>query len=106
MDSMRLLRIVPTEPLKDGFQKTQGTKVLTPSGEEIKGVTGITIRFNSHDIVRATIECMVVAPEVSAATSVYVPRPSWWRRALIRLAGGQLDVTSLQSTEREWDSPR
>lgn len=65
LDPRRLVRVVPGAPGPTGFVKTQGTKVLLPSGEAIPGVTGIVLRATVDDIWRAEISVIIEPPDVT-----------------------------------------
>lgn len=45
---------------------TRGTKVFTPSGQEVPMITGITIYGAVDDVWRAKIECMASFAEIKA----------------------------------------
>jgi hypothetical protein len=106
MKTASLLRIVPPPPQSPhGYQKTQGTSVLTESGERIGGITKITIVAIPNDLYRATIECNVYMDPVNALTKVYVKNISWWRRLLIRMAGGYVETTNIYSESVEYTRP-
>lgn len=86
------LRIIPREHKAGQYCPTQGTKVLTPSGEELRGVTSIVLRAAVNDIWRAEISFTVDPPDVTC------------------LADTELNFTSLSAQEisrlRELESER
>ena len=63
---MKLLRIVPVEHTAHDYCVTRGTKVLTPEGEEVQGVTSIKLHADLNDIWRAEISLIIDPPEVTA----------------------------------------
>lgn len=78
--SEQLLRIVPNAPGPSGTTLTQGTKVLTPSGEELKGVHRIVLTCDVNDVWRAEIHCYVEPTDLSAVSVIH--RPSRWQRRM------------------------
>lgn len=89
MNEPNLLRIIPGPIVANHFNKTEGTKVITSDGREVNGVIRVTLVAELGDVWRATIECFCVPPEevkVMGSLVATLP-PSWWRRALLRLAG-------------------
>lgn len=67
----KLLIIVPAKRAPgDGVHKTQGTKVITPLGEELFGVTEIRLTALPNDVWRASITCVVDAPDLFADCKV------------------------------------
>lgn len=74
----QLLRIVPNAPGSDGLTKTQGTKVLTPAGEELKGINRIVLTCDVNDVWRAEIHCTIQPTDLSALSMIY--RPTGWQR--------------------------
>ena len=116
MTNNGLLRIVPVPVVGDGPQRTQGTQVVMPGGAPVAGVTSITLVCAVNDVWRAQIECYVIPPEslkviptMTVAHPRVVPatalRFSWWRAALIRFAGGVVDVTDLDVHARKRVKP-
>lgn len=83
----KLLIIVPAKRAPDdGAHKTQGTKVITPLGEELFGVTEIRLTALPNDVWRATITCLVDAPSILAECKVIHKqrRLSIWERLIGR----------------------
>lgn len=78
MPKQQMLRIVPQPPSDSGLTLTQGTKVLTPAGEELKGIHRIVLTCDVNDVWRAEIHCYVEAPDLSALSVVH--RPTHWQR--------------------------
>ncbi len=60
-----LLRIVPQEHSKHSIVPTSGTKVLTPDGAEIRGITRIVLIADPDDVWRAEISCLISPPEIT-----------------------------------------
>lgn len=95
---MGLLRIVPGDPDGTGACLTQGTKVLMPDGQALPSVTKVVLTAEVNGLWRADITCHVRAPEITAEGFIHrevtdlnddwrrYESPSWWRRALVRLA--------------------
>lgn len=96
-------RIVPPVGA-GGITRTHGTQVWV-GDTRLNGVTGITLRADLNDVWRATIECHVEPPaELLAAAVFEVRKPEvWWQRVLRWINGEPRNVTSLASTEMEWD---
>lgn len=66
-------------PVESGqLQITQGTKVLLPSGEELKGVHKIVLTAEVNDFWRAEIHCFAQVTDLQA--QAFVHRPSLWQR--------------------------
>lgn len=86
----QLLRIVPNAPGSNGLTMTQGTKVLTPAGEELKGINRIVLTCDVNDVWRAEIHCTVEPTDLSALSRVY--RPSLLSRVYIWARGLWRDV--------------
>lgn len=63
---MKLLRIVPAEHNAGDFVLTNGTKVLTPEGEELHGVTKIVLTADLDDVWRAQISFLIDPPQITA----------------------------------------
>lgn len=86
-------------------QPTAGTRVRLVDGSELHGVTGITLRAGINDVWRADIECLVHVKgldTVAAKVEVHGRPMTWWRRALLRLAGIEaIKVTTIE--DRAWD---
>ena len=66
----KLLRIIPPEHAANGLCRTQGTRVLTPNGEEVKGITTITLHCECNDVWRATLSVIIDPPEVSCVEGI------------------------------------
>lgn len=69
---------VPAEPGEP--QRTQGTKVLLPSGEELKGVHRIVLVAEVNDLWRAEIHCHAQVTDLTALA--FVHRPTLWQRVM------------------------
>lgn len=104
---MGIVTIIPP-PVDDhsGLTRTQGTKVLV-DGEELKGVTRVELFADVDDVWRARIECVgqvQVMPGMLLEVESH-RRLSWWRRLAFRLAGVDIDATSLTCTTRRSEKP-
>lgn len=64
-DKPRVLRIVPGEHGTEGAQLANGTRVFC-GGQEISGITKLTLVAEVGGVWKATIECAVIPPEVDA----------------------------------------
>ena len=108
---MELATIIPPRNTGKGPTVTQGTKVVLSDGSELKGITRIEIQANANDVWRARIDCYIKPAIVKDALlevrqSAGVPF-SWWRKALLRLAGiDAASITTLDSREIEWRTLR
>lgn len=87
---------------------SHGTKVLLDDGSELQGVTRIELVAEVNDDVwRARIDCtarVAVMPGVLAEVTAR-HELSWWRRALLRMAGVTLDSTGLRSAASVCSNP-
>lgn len=104
---MGIVTIIPP-PVDDGsgLTRTHGTKVLV-DGQELKGVTKVELVGSVDDVWRARIECfaqMQVMPGMLLEVQSY-RRLSWWRRLAFRIAGVDIDATSLSCTARRTEKP-
>ncbi len=84
--------------------RTHGTRVWV-GGEELSGITGITLRADVDNVWRATLECIVEPPEelLVAAALAPVRRDSWLHRIVRWVQGEPRDVTALQHHEKHWE---
>lgn len=102
----QLVSIVPHAPVAGTPCMTQGTKVLLADGSELGGITKITLTADINDVWRAQIE---VIPSMNAMAGVEAEivggEPSWWRRALCRMAGVQLRRTGMERTSTDARKP-
>ncbi|QBL40512.1 hypothetical protein MG068_08320 [Stenotrophomonas sp. ASS1] len=104
---MGIVTIIPP-PVDDrsGLTRTQGTKVLV-DGQELKGVTKVELVASVDDVWRARIEC-VAQVQVMPGMLLEVEshrRLSWWRRLAYRIAGADIDATSLTCSARRSEKP-
>ncbi|WQI19770.1 hypothetical protein U2S91_16705 [Stenotrophomonas maltophilia] len=104
---MGIVTIIPP-PVDDGsgLTRTQGTKVLV-DGQELKGVTKVELVASVDDVWRARIEC-VAQVQVMPGMLLEVEshrRLSWWRRLAYRIAGADIDATSLACSARRSEKP-
>lgn len=80
--------IVPPVSADGGPCKVQGSQVRMPDGTPIPFVYRVELIGGVDDVWKARIYCHATVEGMSASGDVIVPRRlSWWRRALLRLAG-------------------
>jgi len=95
-----LATIIPPATPADGYTRTQGTRVQLSDGSFLSGIKRIEIVAEVNGIWRARIDCMVnvqVMPGVMIEVGTPGKPVTWWRRALLRLAGvSALDITSME----------
>lgn len=60
---------------KNGWSLTKGTKVVTQGGEELSGVTKITLVCEPDNYWRAVIECVVEPPEKISLSNLHIYTP-------------------------------
>ncbi len=104
---MGTVTIIPP-PVDDGsgLTRTQGTRVLV-DGQALKGVTRVELIASVDDVWRARIECVA---QVQVMPGMWLEveshrRLSWWRRLALRIAGVDIDATSLTCTARRTEKP-
>lgn len=97
------IRIIPPRAGESGITLAQGTKVMV-GDVEVAGVFAVTLRAETDDIWRATIECHAEPPaELMTATTVVVKRPENWLSRFLRwVAGKPRNITHLASNTAEW----
>ncbi|WP_414486039.1 hypothetical protein [Stenotrophomonas maltophilia] len=104
---MGIVTIIPP-PVDDGsgLTRTQGTKVLV-DGQELKGVTKVELVASVDDVWRARIECVAKVQVMPGMLLEVESRRqlSWWRRLALRIAGVNIDATSLSCTARRSEKP-
>jgi len=85
--AVQLATIIPGPVSEDGYHRTQGTKVLLPSGEELPRVTEIQLDAQVGDVWRAVITCMAHVEPISAAAEIRCAgtKLSWKERLLGRV---------------------
>ena len=98
--------IVPPAPLPSGISLTRGTKVLLEDGSEIGRVTRIVLTADINEAWRAQIDLLPTAGVMKGMVAVVdQKKASWWRTWLCRLAGVQLQVTTLDGEAHEYRQP-
>jgi hypothetical protein len=103
----KTIRIIPPAPTETGLTRSQGTRVVTGSGDEIEGVTRIELTAQVNDLWRAHLWVNPEAVELSGVLATWEPspRPSWWRRMLYKISKRVGDTTNIESTDREYRQP-
>lgn len=92
-----LITVIPGEadPI-NGVVITRGTRVMM-GDTEVKGVTKVVITGEPNDVWRAEIHCMINM-KTMAGMLIDIERSyhsSWWRKALLRLAGASVEGTRM-----------
>lgn len=100
----QLVTIIPDVPMGEGARRTQGTKVLLPDGRHLPGVTRIVITCDTNNVWRATIDCLANVPAFDGVEAEVRVEARWrrWLRVVQRWLGRDVEVTTLDSTAREY----
>ncbi len=79
---MRLCRVIMPEAHDKGATITRGTKVVTPLGESIEGVTKVVLTADMNSVWRAELHFFVQPPNVTAFSTFEYEAfiPPLWRR--------------------------
>jgi hypothetical protein len=99
----KTIRIIPPAPTETGLTRSQGTRVVTGSGDEIEGVTRIELTAQVNDLWRAHLWVNPEVVELSGVLATWEPspRPSWWRRLFFNSAKILVQASKLGSVHRE-----
>lgn len=79
----RLLRvIIPTPANRFDYATAHGTKVVTPNGEIVHGVTKLVLIAELDNVWHAEIHCFVAPPDLSCLSTMNYRAfvPPLWRR--------------------------
>lgn len=80
----KLLKIIPP-PTSDGgsthYVAFHGSKIVTPNGEALPGITKVVITGQVDDIWRAELSCLIEPPDFSLIGDVYTrTEPTRWQQ--------------------------
>lgn len=106
MEARRLVQVVPPEPVETGETLTRGTKIILDDGSDIEGVYRVDLCAEIDALWHGTIH---VYPKVGVMKGMTVAiqegRGSWWRTLLCRMAGAQVQKTSVSEYSHSWRKP-
>lgn len=107
MSKHTTISIIPPEAGDSGAVLTQGTRIVTEDGQEIKGVTKVVLTAEVDNLWRAHIEVWPRMVSMNGMLATWEPTPqlSWWRRILMRFRRKDIEVAQLRSSAGEWRIP-
>lgn len=100
---MAHVKIIPSAPSEDGYQRTQGTKVMA-GGVEIERVQKITITAIPGDLWKAEIVVIAEVPPLTASAKVMLKATSRLAWLFPFLRPRQVDVTTLKDESSMWEA--